>query len=429
MCDLFPMRLVNYGELNEESRRAVLAEVGTSTLHEGTLIRPAQATMPMGFTWAVALAHEAIASIIKTAYSMIRAPSEEQHNIMLMNRESAPYHLTKLLSIALAIIDDIDITTADWEDERIIALLKQLVRLLNEAGLPVVEDKSLPVGTIEQNELPFIGNIIDLQHKTVCPMKKRIGKLSAFVHNCNFDKKVFKTFWLSLIGNLLSNAMLHHGILSQFNQLFKELPKSKQSKQLNHIPTNQPIHVSKKQTEEVKSIIKLLPFAQVKFDLPIANMFVCFDASHVAVAVKYTYMSDNNALILWNKSMKRKATKDITPLNDIELETIIQKYTWSLAVHHVWEWDKYKKPHINVLEAITANMAIDWTSKKPNQPMCVVILSDSRMVIKIYSKGRSSTVWVLEKVRRFQSVCLVTGIRPQLLHVRSKFNPADQASR
>lgn len=67
MCDLFPMRLVKFGELSDESKRTVLAEVGTPTLHEGTLIRPAQATMPMGFTWTVALAHGATTNIIKAA--------------------------------------------------------------------------------------------------------------------------------------------------------------------------------------------------------------------------------------------------------------------------------------------------------------------------------------------------------------------------
>lgn len=53
MTNLFPLPLIKFGEVDDKTKRDVLTAVGTHSLHEGTLIRPAQATMPIGFIWAV----------------------------------------------------------------------------------------------------------------------------------------------------------------------------------------------------------------------------------------------------------------------------------------------------------------------------------------------------------------------------------------
>lgn len=79
MTELFPLPLIKYGDLYSETKRDIQIAIGTPHLHDSALIRPAQETMQMGFTWAVSLAH-----------------NDNEHNQnRLPNCETNAYHLRK----------------------------------------------------------------------------------------------------------------------------------------------------------------------------------------------------------------------------------------------------------------------------------------------------------------------------------------------
>lgn len=150
--------------------------------------------------------------------------------------------------------------------------------------------------------------------------------------------------------------------------------------------------------------------ARVKYDLPISTLLVAFDASYVTAAVVYTYISQPDADLLWDRTVKRHARKDLTPKEDPVLDQITKKYNWKIAAHHTWTFDDDNRPHINVLESIAGNMAIDWIAKKSKNPVRVTVLSNSGVVIGSYSKGRSSILWLLKNKKVSSSL---PSYRPQ----------------
>lgn len=168
--------------------------------------------MPMGFTWAFCLAHNVTINIIKAAYRItqpMRSAANSETKLVFFNRKEVPFHIIHGTAFVLAIIDDVGILFAGWEKRDMIALHTELVRLLTEAGLPIAPDKSLKVGEIEETALPFIGNVIRLDSCTIAPMPKRLSKLNEFVKIYNFSQEVPYTIWASLVGKMVSYAMLY----------------------------------------------------------------------------------------------------------------------------------------------------------------------------------------------------------------------------
>lgn len=100
-----------------------------------------------------------------------------------------------------------------------------LVTRLTRAGMPIATDKSIKVGEVEKHDISFIGNIINLTNKRVTPMSKRIGKLAAFFRKYDIGKQVPCPVWASLVGKPVSYSILHHGILAQFNYVYKQTPR------------------------------------------------------------------------------------------------------------------------------------------------------------------------------------------------------------
>lgn len=90
MTDLFPLPAITFGELSKDAQVQVLKATGAPTLHQGTTIRPSQATMPIGFTWALVLAHNATTNIIRSSYVSIKRGNPSTMNdtrLNLFNRE------------------------------------------------------------------------------------------------------------------------------------------------------------------------------------------------------------------------------------------------------------------------------------------------------------------------------------------------------
>lgn len=119
----------------------------------------------MGFIWAVTLAQSATTNIIKPVYQMtepVRREANIKTKLTFFNQCSSLFNLTSGTALALAIIYDVGIIYADWNNTDIVTMHSELVRILIDAGLPIVDDKSIKVGDIKENALPFIGNIFRL---------------------------------------------------------------------------------------------------------------------------------------------------------------------------------------------------------------------------------------------------------------------------
>lgn len=194
--DLFPLPIIAFGELSPETQNRIRATLPDIDINASTLLRPAQRTMPMGFTWAVVLAHDAMTNIVRTAYSvtcMSKTSHPAPHPLQFMSRNDAPFLLPPGAALALAIIDDISIIVNNWPHSRITLLHRTLRTLLIAAGLPIAEQKSLPVDEIEDKVIPFVGMEVNLVTKLVTPMTSRITKLAAFVKSHSFARSITYT--------------------------------------------------------------------------------------------------------------------------------------------------------------------------------------------------------------------------------------------
>lgn len=166
MTDIFPLPSVRYGDLNGDSQKQMLSDLQLDNLNAETLIRLAQETLPMGFKWVVTLAHDNTTNIIRAAFNNVtttQALANDQYSLKFLEKAEAPFHLRPGLASALAIIDDISIVFTNWRKEGIVALHKELNKLLNEAGLPIEYDKSLEEGRVETERSHLSGTTSTLQ--------------------------------------------------------------------------------------------------------------------------------------------------------------------------------------------------------------------------------------------------------------------------
>lgn len=63
---LLPLTKVYFGNLTGPAQRAVMRHLGfTKRLGQNCVLRPHLWTMPMGFSWAVHVAHEAAAALLR----------------------------------------------------------------------------------------------------------------------------------------------------------------------------------------------------------------------------------------------------------------------------------------------------------------------------------------------------------------------------
>lgn len=116
MEDLFPLPPTKYGDLCKETQQEILKELMLERLHPRTYIRPAQAKLHMGFTWAVTLAHDSTKNIIREAFSNIGTKlgmDNGKLTLKFFRKADALFQLKYGLVLALAIIDDISLLFAN----------------------------------------------------------------------------------------------------------------------------------------------------------------------------------------------------------------------------------------------------------------------------------------------------------------------------
>lgn len=114
------------------------------------LLHLCQSSMPMGFAWAVYIAHTFSQSCINQAYSLFRSSRFNPGVVPLFLRENAPFRLTKSTPLALHIIDDISIIAENWDHEQLICLHVIRSNVLTTAILPIKESKSCCIAGVER---------------------------------------------------------------------------------------------------------------------------------------------------------------------------------------------------------------------------------------------------------------------------------------
>ena len=157
---LFPMNQIYARELDDDTLQRMKTHLPQLYQNENQLLRPCQATMPMGFKWAAFIAHSFVAGCLDQAYKLFRtsrfAPIGMQRPHIL-HAERAPFQVITAKPIVLHIIDDVTFVATGWSDDAIKAWHKITRPVLALNGLPINESKSCRLEHVEKESIPFIG--------------------------------------------------------------------------------------------------------------------------------------------------------------------------------------------------------------------------------------------------------------------------------
>lgn len=188
------------------------------------------------------------------------------------------------------------------------------------AGLPVSEEKSLPLQKVERELIPFLGCNIDLVKRMVLPMPDKISKIAAFVHTLQVHEPIPLRKWESVTGKLLFYAILNRPILSALEKLYEGVPRSIQDTLSISPPKDRQFTPSSQQIAELERIVSISPLSAVSLDLPFFPFVLAFDASHVVGAVVKTSANSDSLQSLFVIAARLFARKDATQTNNKKLE-------------------------------------------------------------------------------------------------------------
>ena len=102
-------------------------------------------------------------------------------------------------------------------------------------------------------------------------------------------------------------------------------------------------------------------------------------------------------------------------------------WRWRVVVSHKWH---SQEEHINKLELRSILSALKWRCRVPSRLACRFFhLSDSAVCLGVVVRARSSSMHLQLVSDRVNSYLLAANLRPIVVHVSTKLNPADGPSR
>ena len=177
--------------------------------------------------------------------------------------------------------------------------------------------------------------------------------------------------------------------------------------------------------QELTHLVTLGPLIEVDLHDPIASTVVAFDASKRGGGVVYSPLGPDvqelaalRTLEDWHTQPGQKAAEDLLGR--------LARQKWRLALATEWR----QEAHINELEASTGVLALRWAARSGLfRGRRVLFLTDSRVVLGAFKKGRSSSRRLNHHCKRVAALSFVSGIRPVWSWIPTELNPADAPSR
>ena len=220
----FPLAKARFGNLPRPLQSKLKSSWGFRP-HQSEFVRPYQSTLPMGFKWAVYIAHTLAESYIEEAMSTFTriAPSLplfQFGSITVASRNSNINRLNTGDGCFFHIIDDVNLVANDWPVKSIVMLHRLIVAQLRGRHLAIKESKSLALGESEQDVLPFTGWEWNLKTGIIEAQKGRLAK--AIADACHFIRKednLEKDLERS-VGRLIWQALGHRLLFATLSSAF-----------------------------------------------------------------------------------------------------------------------------------------------------------------------------------------------------------------
>lgn len=168
LANLFPLPPIALSNLSPKLCSYLTTHLGTPSLPAYSLLHPRQASLPMGSTWSITLAHPVVAQVISKSLHIFRQstiPFPINPRSSFLNAPSEPFSITKASPLICHIIDDVTILLADWPPNLTYRWYHIMRHLLAAAGLPISPKKSPSFTTTVHTSIKFIRLHIDLAKK------------------------------------------------------------------------------------------------------------------------------------------------------------------------------------------------------------------------------------------------------------------------
>ena len=177
---LFPMKPVPARELDQQTWDRIKIQIPHWDQNRNHLIRPYQATMPMGFKWAVFIAHTFVSGCLDHAYKLFRSSRLAPPGIQsphTLHADRAPFLVNPTKPLILHIIDDVSFVTTGWPDAAVSAWHKITDQVVALNRLPINERKSSRHGVIEKSAITFIGCHWDFASMSITPSPDKLASI------------------------------------------------------------------------------------------------------------------------------------------------------------------------------------------------------------------------------------------------------------
>ncbi len=408
----FPFKSVRFGNLHADLQRELLAKLRPRyRFRQNSLLRPHQSTLPMGFKWAVYIAHTIADACLHRAMQRFSVIQNSSVNHVKFTRQSRVIHITHGSVLSLHIIDDINCVFSGWKAQDIAKLQTILYDLFEENGLPIKVAKSTPIGILLTETMKFIGWAWNFKTGLITPCLEKLCIADEKLRLIEKSPEIPPPDALEkLVGTLVWFAMGRRPLLSVFRFVFKAIHSLRISDSLANLVRR-----------ELSNFRSLLPLAQVSLQRPLWHTVIATDASTMKGAVVFTAPPPEAVTNLLKQSMYHGG---MLPDSEPAVK-FAESQRWQTAFSHDWR----RGAHINLLEAEAIIMAIRWAITRNARNCRIVLLSDSHVAVAAFAKGRSTSPPVLRQTRRFAALCLAHDIEVAFVHISSKSNPADAPSR
>ena len=175
---------------------------------------------------------------------------------------------------------------------------------------------------------------------------------------------------------------------------------------------------------EILSIAYLTPLMFARLSPHVVKDLLCTDASSVGGAMVRAPMPKSflSTFHLISGLPKPFHTKDLT--TDV-FASRLRSCQWRTCFQTKW---RHKDVHINTLEMITIQMAVEWMVAHPMTNFRAAVFTDSMVCASVLSKGRTSSPRLIRPLRRISALLLSVGGSLLIPHVHTSLNPADKPS-
>ena len=379
---------------------------------------PVGATLPMGFSHAVVIAHTTNISICRPVVASANVAVIGIDNFLdtRVQRSAAGFYLD----------DNFQISTQS-KLEKVNRFQLRMVAALEEEGLQSAP-KKLVLAEHYTPETDVLGIAI-LRSGEVFP---KASRLSALIHDSQTlmaRRRASGKALSSIASRWVWTCLINRASLSILQHVYLELDQEADSTST----------VSDEVASEVNTLCRLSPLFS-------ANLFACFadvvlatDASlsgggvcvaEVTQAQARDFYSRRVRRGWWSSAASEEHVEESNPLNfqmDPAVVDLIGKLEWRTVVSYRF---RFEETRIVLLEARALLTGLRWLASDPRHfGRRVIIFLDSQSLLGAVVKGRSSSTRLNRLCRRLAAIFLATQIKPSFLWVASSLNPADAPSR